>query len=496
MTISHRQVLWALPLASACLASGYGMAIWHNRTTAPAASETAAVTSPTQSQAKPTEELPSEVTMTAEVAQSIGLTTVPALAGRSDERVWRTGRIALDEERVAHLSPPVDGVVRTVTARLGAEVSEGETLATLDCREVGQAKLDLVKARLLLTAARAQDEWTRTSARNTSDLLTALAKETPLPEIDAQFHDRQIGEWRQQLVTAYAQRLQAKNQLDAMLGLGAASVPEANLRRARTDHEAAEATYRGLSEELKFQVLQKERLSEQHLREAQANEDISEAQLLMLSYTHDEVTAMDPVAELGKVSHYPIRAPFKGTVVSKHAVLHERVGPSLLMFELADLSTVWVEADVFESDLPLVRSLPNREIAFRSLPADIPMRTATVFYTGDLIDEKSRSLKLIATAPNPDRQLKPGLFVEIGLPTQAGKERVEIPAAAVQRHESHAFVFVPSGEGRYRRKDITPGETREGRVEILSGLAVGDQVVAEGAFVLKSELLKSLMAGD
>ena len=66
----------------------------------------------------------------------------------------------------------------------------------------------------------------------------------------------------------------------------------------------------------------------------------------------------------------------------------------------------------------------------------------------------------------------------------------------MQRHESHAFVFVPSGEGRYRRKDITPGETREGRVEILSGLAVGDQVVAEGAFVLKSELLKSLMAGD
>ena len=496
MTISHRQVLWALPLASACLASGYGLATWHNRTTAPAAIETTAVISPTPSQANPTEELPSEVAMTAEVAQSIGLTTVPAQTGRSDERVWRTGRIALDEERVAHLSPPVDGVVRTVTARLGAEVREGETLATLDCREVGQAKLDLVKARLLLTAARAHYEWTRTSARNTSDLLTALVKETPLPEIDAQFHDRQIGEWRQQLVTAYAQRLQAKNQLDAMLGLGAASVPEANLRRARTDHDAAEATYRGLCEELKFQVLQQERLSEQRLREAQANEDISEAQLLMLSYTHDEVTTMDPVAELGKVSHYPIRAPFKGTVVSKHAVLHERVGPSLLMFELADLSTVWVEADVFESDLPLVRSLPNREIAFRSLPADIPMRTATVFYTGDLIDEKSRSLKLIATAPNSDRQLKPGLFVEIGLPTQAGKERVEIPAAAVQRHESHAFVFVPSGEGRYRRKDITPGETREGRVEILSGLAVGDQVVAEGAFVLKSELLKSLMAGD
>jgi RND family efflux transporter MFP subunit len=193
---------------------------------------------------------------------------------------------------------------------------------------------------------------------------------------------------------------------------------------------------------------------------------------------------------------YPIRAPFDGTIVSKHAVLRERVAPSLLMFELADLSTVWVEADVFESDLPLVRSLPNKEIVFRSLPADIPEREATVFYTGDLIDEKSRSLKLIATAKNADRLLKPGLFVEVGLPTRGGAARWEVPAAAVQRHEGRTFVFVPSEDGSYRRRDVSTGDTRAGRVEILEGLTAGERVVCEGAFVLKSELLKSLMAGD
>jgi RND family efflux transporter MFP subunit len=495
MAIPFRRGLWTVITALGCLAAGYSAAVWRHRSAASV--DAPAIVVPAQVEgAKPEGELPEVVSMSAEVAKSIGLTLEVVAAGRANERVWRTGRVALDEERVAHLSPPVDGVVRTVTARLGAEVRRGDTLATLDCREVGQAKLDLVKARLQLAAAKAQDEWTRVSSRNTNELLEALAKETTLPEIDERFHDRQIGEWRQRLVTAYAERLQAKNQLDAIVGLGAGSVPEANLRRARTDHEAAEATYRGLCEELKFQTRQQERLTDQRLREAQANEDIGEAQLLMLSYTHEEVSTMDPVAELGNVSMYPIRAPFDGTIVSKHAVLRERVAPSLLMFELADLSTVWVEADVFESDLPLVRSLPNKEIVFRSLPADIPEREATVFYTGDLIDEKSRSLKLIATAKNADRLLKPGLFVEVGLPTRGGAARWEVPAAAVQRHEGRTFVFVPSEDGSYRRRDVSTGDTRAGRVEILEGLTAGERVVCEGAFVLKSELLKSLMAGD
>jgi multidrug efflux pump subunit AcrA (membrane-fusion protein) len=162
----------------------------------------------------------------------------------------------------------------------------------------------------------------------------------------------------------------------------------------------------------------------------------------------------------------------------------------------ADLSAVWVQADAFEGDLPLIRALGGRGVVFRSPTAGIDQRPAELVYAGDIVDRTSRTLTLTASAPNPRRELKPGMFVEVGLPRGGASPVLQVPASAVQRHDGRTFVFVHAGGGEFRRADVSLGREGGDRVEVKSGLAPGDAVVVEGGFVLKSELLRDQLAGD
>ncbi|MDB5309426.1 MAG: czcB 1 [Gemmataceae bacterium] len=425
-----------------------------------------------------------------------GIRVEPAAYSPFTERVWRTGRLALDEGRIAHISPMIEGLVREVKVRLGQDVKAGEVLVVLDCREVGQAKLDLVKTRLAAEYARVQHEWTQTAGRNAAELVEAMTGETPIPEIEKRFKDRTIGDLRQQLITAYSHRIHTKTHYEAVGQSGVqGAVPGATVVRLRADFEAAEATYRALLEEVKYQTGQQARVTEQKFREARAAEALSKTQLMMLGYSREEVEAMDPVAEGPRVSLYPIRAPFGGTVIDQHAVLAERVGPQVQMFQIADLSTLWLQADVPQKDLALVRTLTAGTVRFRESDDPGETREADVFYTGDVVDKATRAVSLTATVRNRDRTLKPGMFVEVEL-GRPGKDAVQVPVGAVQRQGTQAFVFVHAGGDEFRRVDVTPGRVSGGVVELLGGVKPGQPVVVAGGFVLKSELLKDQMAAE
>lgn len=425
-----------------------------------------------------------------------GIRVDPAVSAPFTERAWRSGRLALDESRIAHISPIVEGVVREVKVRLGRNVTAGEVLAVLDCREVGQAKLELVKARLAAEYARTQQAWTRSTSLGAVELVAAMTAGTPLAEIEKRFRDRPIGDLRQQLVTAYSRQVQTKAHYEAATQPGTqGAIPESTLIRLRADEEAAEATFRALCEEVKFQSGQLVRAAEQKLREAETAESLARSGLMMFGYSREEVAAMDPIVEGPKVSLYPIRAPFAGTVLSQHAVLAERVGPQIQMFQLADLTTLWLQADVPPRDVPLVRQATGHALRFRIGEDGGPAREAEVFYTGDVVDKDTRAVALTAAVPNPDRALKPGMFVEVEL-TRPGGTVVQIPESAVQRQGTQAFVFVHVGGDEFRRVDVKLGRSSGGNVEVVAGLQAGQPVVVAGGFVLKSELFKDLIAGE
>ena len=249
-------------------------------------------------------------------------------------------------------------------------------------------------------------------------------------------------------------------------------------------------------EEFRFQVKNQVRQAELKLKDAEVAFDVGKAKLLLFGLSAGAVEQLDPISEGSAASHLKVKAPFAGTVVEKHAVRSERVDPKTQMFVLADLSAVWVQADVFESDLPLIREVKDRPVMFRSVAAGVPERPARIVYAGDLVDKSSRALTLTAEADNADRLLKPGMFVEVGFDAGDQKPALQIPASAVLRHENKPFVFVQISDDRFRRADITLGRTAGERVEVTSGLAAGDRVVVRGGFVLKSELLKDQMAGE
>ena len=410
-------------------------------------------------------------------------------------RVWRTGRVALHDDRLAHVSPPAEGIVREVPVRLGQQVAAGEPLVVLESRELGQAKLEAHTARIALTAERELSRRTRTTMANAGELLKLLDADAPLADIEARLADKPIGDWRQQLLGAYTRRNQLRTQL-ASQRASAGAVSESNLRKTEADAEAAGATYTSLVEELRFQVTNQVRQADLKLKDVEAAFDVARAKLLLFGLSPAEVDRLDPIAEGAAAGRLTVKAPFAATVVEKHAVRSERVGPQSQMFVLADLSTVWVQADVFETDLPLIRGVKDNAIVFRSLAAGVPERPARITYAGDLVDKHSRAITLTAEADNADRRLKPGMFVEVGFEAGEPTPVLQLPAAAVLRHENKPFVFVQVADDRFRRVDVTLGRSAGDRVEVTEGLSAGDRVVVRGGFVLKSELLRDQMAGE
>lgn len=425
-----------------------------------------------------------------------GIRTEPVTSAVLQDRVWRTGAVHLNQDRIAHLTSPVDGLIRDVRAEYGQTVQAGEILAVVDSKDVGRAKLELMNTRLALAASAAQHEWVQRITTNARALWKELAAHRSLSEIQAGFQDKPAGVWRDRLLTTYARTNQLKAVYEDLVTLQAGAVPEVTVRKARAEAEIAEAQYRAVFEEAQYQLTQDALAAEQKYREAKAAVDTARAQLLMIGYSAAEIDVMDPAQEGAAVSHYLVRVPFGGTVIEKHAVRGERVTAEHQLFQIADLRSVWVEADIFEVDLPLVRDLSRQQIVFRAPAAGLGERSARVNYLGELIDPRTRALPLVLTAENADRALKPGLFVEVGLLRGSGDAVVSVPALAIQRHENRTFVFVRTGADTFQRVDVRIGRATADRVEILAGVAPGTEVAVEGTFALKTALLKDQIGGD
>ena len=112
---------------------------------------------------------------------------------------------------------------------------------------------------------------------------------------------------------------------------------------------------------------------------------------------------------------------------------------------------------------------------------------------GATMEERTRTVKVRATVENADRLLRPGMFCEIRMGIGAGKEALVIPKVALLSDEGRDFVFTHWKEDYYVRRPVKKGRELPNRVEIIEGLEPGDRIVAEGAFLLKSDILREKM---
>lgn len=186
------------------------------------------------------------------------------------------------------------------------------------------------------------------------------------------------------------------------------------------------------------------------------------------------------------------RSAYSGVVVEKGVTAGQRLMPGEVAYRIADLSRVWLEGEVFEQDLPAVRLGMTVRAEFTALPGDV--RAGQVTYIYPTIDPQTRTARIRVELANPGLALKPGMYATIRFST-VGRPTLSVPRSAVLSTGERNLVFVRS-EGRFVPRLISVGIATDDRVEVLSGIARGDTVVASGTFLMDAESnLASLLGG-
>jgi RND family efflux transporter MFP subunit len=194
---------------------------------------------------------------------------------------------------------------------------------------------------------------------------------------------------------------------------------------------------------------------------------------------------MDEMEKTGKpVRAITVFAPANGYVIARNAFQGQKVTPDTELYALADLSRVWVVADVFESDAANVRIGQGAVV---SLPYDGGKRlSAQVKYIMPQVDPATRTLKVRLEVPNPGLQLKPDMFVDVEFQV-ASARKLAVPSEAVLDAGARKTVFVDHGNGYLESRQVETGERMGDRIEILRGLKAGERIVTSGNFLIDSE---------
>ena len=181
-----------------------------------------------------------------------------------------------------------------------------------------------------------------------------------------------------------------------------------------------------------------------------------------------------------------IRSPFKGVVTHKNAVQGAYVKAGDSLFTISDLSTVWVEAHIYEYEQNLVHEGQTVEMTLSYYPDKV--YTGRIAYIFPFLQPRTRDVVIRIAFDNEGGDLKPDMFAQITIHTGRDAKGLIIPSEAVIRSGEKQLVFVAEGSGRFTPRQITTGvHLSEGRVQVLTGLAAGDDVVVSGQFLLDSE---------
>jgi len=179
-----------------------------------------------------------------------------------------------------------------------------------------------------------------------------------------------------------------------------------------------------------------------------------------------------------------LRAPFAGAVIKVSASNGDVLEPGRAAFQIADLSRVWVQAEVYEKDLGRIRLQQDASIRVETYPdTTFPGR---VTYISDVLDPQTRTARVRCEVANTDMRLKADMYASIELPTTFSKRALTVSGSALQEVEGKNVVFVRVGPTKFVIRQVEKGVTVKDRVEIVSGLTAGEQVVTQGAFHLKS----------
>lgn len=211
--------------------------------------------------------------------------------------------------------------------------------------------------------------------------------------------------------------------------------------------------------------------------------------LLNYGFSKDDIALIEETHST--TSTLRVLAPFKGTLIDRHAVVGETVEPGHIAFTIADLSTMWLELSIPEDRSAHVSAGDSVEAIFDVLPG---MRIyGTVAWVSAGIDEQTRMLKGRAVVPNPDMKLKHGMFGQVHVVSKRLNTGLYVPVEALHRFgpDRSEFVFTKAADDLFEVRRVYMGAKNGKYAEILKGLTPEDQVVSAHSFTVKSEFLKA-----
>lgn len=193
------------------------------------------------------------------------------------------------------------------------------------------------------------------------------------------------------------------------------------------------------------------------------------------------------------LSSFPLTAPQKGTVIAREISPGELVTPRDKPFTIADLTTVWILLDIYETDLAQVRV--GAEVRVTAVAYPDETFQGAVVYLGNLVNPDTRTVEARVEIPNPDGRLRPGMFARASIASSVvTKEKVlVVPQEAIQHIDKKPVAFVEEQPGTYVRRTVTLGSADDRNVELRAGLEDGEHVVTIGSFYLKSVLLRETL---
>jgi Cu(I)/Ag(I) efflux system membrane fusion protein len=200
--------------------------------------------------------------------------------------------------------------------------------------------------------------------------------------------------------------------------------------------------------------------------------DISEDQIKQIEQTGKTVRTLT------------LYSPVSGFVTQKMAVLGMKVMPGEKLFDIADLSDLWIIADIYEYELPFVKVGQPARITLSYLSGK--KLSSKIDYIYPTISADTRTAKIRLTLPNPGGQLKPQMFTNVEIKISLGKKLV-IPESAVIDTGTSQVVYVDKGEGAFEPREVKLGLRADGAVEVLRGIKAGENVVSSANFLIDSE---------
>lgn len=385
-----------------------------------------------------------------------GITQRPAVA-----LLKVTGTVETNQQQTQQASALVSGRVERVNVVQGDRVRAGAILAIISSPEVAEMHGKLREAETRLRLA----ERTLQRVQRAENRVAVIQAKAKLDEADATLRrTRRLIE----------------------LGAGAGK-----------DLIAAEAAFKTAQAEYDYQ----NNISvNREVQQAQA--EVETARVDVGHLRQSLQTLGDPVASAERdihnsnISLVALRAPVSGTVIERATNAGAGIQAGTPLFTIANISTVWVIANVPEAQLGKLTVGTPAEVSSASLSEGA--LAGRVNFIDPRLNEETRTARVRIEMANPGERLKAGMFVEVGFQAGTGastEQELVVPSAAVQRIENRSVVFVPKdGEpGAFELRQVELGAESEGYQRVVAGLKLGEKVVTKGSFVLKTQKLKGEM---